>query len=113
VNPARASDAVGCRKEEPSCDLKSEQKLGQRTIYKSARVFFLSSTSKDPRQADDQSPASAVANLPTLGWALRRAVFGVMLLIVLVSLGAWLFDSGIDPKEAAAGTSAEDSVAAP
>lgn len=38
----------------------------------------------------------------TLGWALRRAAFGFLVLSVMVIVGAWLFWASIDPDEAAA-----------
>ena len=51
--------------------------------------------------------------LATLGWALRRAALGLLLLVVMVVLGAWLFYAGIDPNEAAASSPAQDGYAAP
>lgn len=49
-----------------------------------------------------QQPVRQVA---TLGWALRRAAWGLLLLTVAVTLGAWLLYASIDPDEAAAGSS--------
>ena len=51
--------------------------------------------------------------LATLGWALRRAAFGLLLLSVMVVLGAWLFYAGIDPDEAVAGSAPQNGYAAP
>jgi len=48
-----------------------------------------------------------VPKIATLGWALRRAVWGLLLLAVAVMLGAWLLYASIDPDEAAAGASTE------
>jgi hypothetical protein len=36
--------------------------------------------------------------LATLGWALRRAVLGLLILLVTVALGAWLFYVSIEPE---------------
>jgi len=58
----------------------------------------LSSTSRVPgAPVAPQRPQVA-----TLGWALRRAALGLLLLIVIVTLGAWLLWAGIDPDEASA-----------
>jgi hypothetical protein len=35
--------------------------------------------------------------LATLGWALRRAALGVLILAVTVGTVAWLFNAGIEP----------------
>ena len=51
--------------------------------------------------------------LATLGWALRRAGLGLLLLFVMVVLGAWLFYASIDPDEAAASSPAQNGYAAP
>jgi hypothetical protein len=48
-----------------------------------------------------------VPKIATLGWALRRAAWGLLLLAVAVMLGAWLLYASIDPDEAAAGASTE------
>ena len=34
--------------------------------------------------------------LATLGWALRRAALGMLILLVAVTLGAWLFYASIE-----------------
>jgi hypothetical protein len=36
--------------------------------------------------------------LATLGWALRRAALGLLILLVAVALGAWLFYASIEPE---------------
>ena len=36
--------------------------------------------------------------LATLGWALRRAVLGLLILLVTVALGAWLFYVSIEAE---------------
>ncbi len=51
--------------------------------------------------------------LATLGWALRRAALGLLILVVMVVLLAWLFYAGIDPDEAAAGSPTQSGYAAP
>jgi hypothetical protein len=51
--------------------------------------------------------------LATLGWALRRAALGLLILMVMVVLLAWLFYAGIDPDEAAASSPTQSGYAAP
>jgi hypothetical protein len=51
--------------------------------------------------------------LATLGWALRRAALGLLLLVVMVVLGAWLFYASIDPDEAAASSPPQNGYADP
>ena len=59
----------------------------------------MSSSSRIPAaSAAPQQPPQ----LATLGWALRRAALGLLLLLVIVTLGAWLLWASIDPDEAAA-----------
>jgi hypothetical protein len=50
--------------------------------------------------------ASPPPQLATLGWAVRRAALGLLILFVMVVLGAWLFYASIDVDEAAASDSA-------
>lgn len=50
---------------------------------------------------------SAPPQLATLGWAVKRAFLGLLMLIVMVALGAWLLWASIDPDEAAAGNGPE------
>jgi hypothetical protein len=38
----------------------------------------------------------------SLGWALRRALFGFVAMMTIVMLSAWLLYSSIDPDEALA-----------
>jgi hypothetical protein len=40
--------------------------------------------------------------LLTLGWALRRAALGLVMLFSMVMLGAWLFYASIDPNDGVA-----------
>jgi hypothetical protein len=54
--------------------------------------------------ANGQRPLPQVA---TLGWALRRAAWGLLVLAATVMLGAWLLYASIDPDEAAASGAAE------
>jgi hypothetical protein len=35
--------------------------------------------------------------LATLGWALRRAALGLLILFTVAGLGAWLFHASIEP----------------
>jgi hypothetical protein len=51
--------------------------------------------------------------LASLGWALRRAGLGLLILLVMVVLGAWLLHASIDPEEAAASAPAQGGYAAP
>jgi hypothetical protein len=39
--------------------------------------------------------------IATLGWALRRAALGVLILAVAVALGAWLFNASIEADDPA------------
>ena len=48
-------------------------------------------------------PHTAVAEL-TLGWAVRRALLGITILVLSVSALAWLLYTTIDPDEAHAGS---------
>jgi len=59
----------------------------------------LASTSGITRapSAPEQRPQIA-----TWGWALRRAALGLLVLLVIVTLGAWLLWASIDPDEASA-----------
>ena len=45
---------------------------------------------------------NAAPQLATLGWAVKRAALGLLVLIVIVALGAWLLWASIDPDEASA-----------
>jgi hypothetical protein len=47
-------------------------------------------------------PIDSRPQVASLGWALRRAALGLLMLLVLVTLGAWLLYASIDPDEAAA-----------
>jgi len=51
--------------------------------------------------------------LPTLGWALRRAALGLLILLVMVVLAAWLFYASIEPDEAVASAPHQNGYAAP
>jgi hypothetical protein len=42
-----------------------------------------------------------VTPLPTLGWALRRAMLALLILSVTVATAAWLLYASIDPSEEA------------
>jgi hypothetical protein len=56
------------------------------------------------RSASGERPMPQIA---TLGWALRRAAWGLLVLAVTVMLGAWLLYASIDPDEAAASGASE------
>ena len=73
-------------------------------------VCNVSSSSGPPEIALEIEPRPQLA---TLGWALRRAAFGLLLLLVMVVIGAWLFYAGIDPDEAAASSPPQNGYAAP
>lgn len=51
--------------------------------------------------------------LATLGWALRRAALGLLILLVAVALGAWLFNASIEPEAATAGPASQSEYALP
>ena len=53
-----------------------------------------------PSEVPDALPPPP--QLATLGWAVRRAALGLLILMVMVVLGAWLFYASIDMDEAAA-----------
>jgi hypothetical protein len=57
-----------------------------------------------PSQLPDALPPPP--QLATLGWAVRRAALGLLILMVMVVLGAWLFYASIDVDEAAASSPA-------
>jgi hypothetical protein len=61
----------------------------------------------------DLAQPAAQPQLATLGWALRRAAFGLLLLTVMVTLGAWLMYASIDPDEAVAGAPQVSQTATP
>ncbi len=69
-------------------------------------IWKLSSASARGTQeaGNGQRPVPQIA---TLGWALRRAAWGLLVLAVTVMLGAWLLYASIDPDEAAAGGASE------
>jgi hypothetical protein len=46
-----------------------------------------------------EGDAVAPLKVPTLGWALRRALLGVFILSVSVTGAAWLLYASIDPDE--------------
>jgi hypothetical protein len=56
---------------------------------------------------------SAPPQLVTLGWALRRAALGLLMLAAMVILGAWLLYASIDPDEASASAPAAAESAGP
>jgi hypothetical protein len=51
--------------------------------------------------------------LATLGWALRRAALGLLILLVATMLGAWLFYASIEPDGATAGPTSQSEYALP
>lgn len=70
----------------------------------------MSSPTTPPEIALDIEPRPQLA---TLGWALRRAGLGLLILLVMIVLFVWLFHASIEPDEAAAATSAQSGYAAP
>lgn len=63
-------------------------------------------------RARDTSPSQPHATpqppppqLPSVRWALRRTALGLLILVTVVALSAWLLYASIDPDEAAAGLS--------
>lgn len=51
--------------------------------------------------------------LATLGWALRRAALGVLILAVTVGTAAWLFNAGIESDGVTAGSRQHSEYALP
>ena len=51
--------------------------------------------------------------LASLGWALRRAAWGLLILLVTAVLVAWLLYASIDPEEASASPPAQGEQASP
>ena len=49
----------------------------------------------------------------TLGWALRRAGLGLLILMIAVAIGAWLFNASIEPDGANAGPTSQSEYALP
>jgi hypothetical protein len=45
------------------------------------------------------APLAVTAGVPTLGWALRRALLAVLILFVTIACAAWLLYASIDPAE--------------
>ena len=70
----------------------------------------MSSPTRPPEIALDIEPRPQLA---TLGWALRRAGLGLLILLALIVLFVWLFYASIEPDEAAASPSAPSGYAAP
>ena len=57
-----------------------------------------------PSSVPEILPQSQPPQLPSLGWALRRAALWLGMLFVMVFVLGWLFYAGIDPDEASAGS---------
>lgn len=53
-----------------------------------------------PGPASSVRASGDVVNLPTWGWALRRAVFGLVIVAVVASAGAMLLHASIEPEAA-------------
>lgn len=51
--------------------------------------------------------------LATLGWALRRAALGLLILLGAAGLGAWLLHASIEPDGSSAGTASQSEYALP
>jgi hypothetical protein len=73
-------------------------------------VRSVSSPLRSPEIALNIEPRPQLA---TLGWALRRAALGLLILLVMVVLAAWLFYASIEPDEAAASAPPQIGYAAP
>ena len=52
-----------------------------------------------PSSVPEILPQSPPPQLPSLGWALRRAALWLLMLFVMVFVLGWLFYAGIDPDE--------------
>jgi hypothetical protein len=60
------------------------------------------SSGPQPTSAQIDAAAAAPPQLVTLGWTLRRAGLGLLILAAMIVLGAWLMYAGIEPDEASA-----------
>lgn len=49
----------------------------------------------------------------TIGWTLRRAALGLLILVSAVALGAWLMHASIEPDGANAGPASHSEYAVP
>ena len=56
-----------------------------------------------PSSVPEVLPQSPPPQLPSLGWALRRAALWLLMIFAMVVVLGWLFYAGIDPDEATAG----------
>ena len=70
----------------------------------------MSSSSRIP---DASIGAQHEPQLATLGWALRRAALGLLMLLVMVTLGAWLMYASIEPDDTATGMAPGGQVSGP
>lgn len=43
-------------------------------------------------------PTAVAVQVPTLGWALKRALLAVVLLGAFIGMAAWLFYASIEPE---------------
>jgi hypothetical protein len=57
--------------------------------------------------------AAPAPQLLSLGWALRRAGLGLLILLAMIVLGGWLMYAGIEPDDASANTSDQGGVHQP
>jgi hypothetical protein len=55
----------------------------------------------------DVSLETRQAQLATLGWAVRRAALGLLILLTVAGLSAWLLYASIDPDDASPGPHSE------
>lgn len=76
----------------------------QAALGREIRVLSSASAKGTEGATNGQRPVPQIA---TLGWALRRAAWGLLVLAVTVMLGAWLLYASIDPDEAAASGASE------
>ena len=66
-----------------------------------------------PTAPDVSADREDEPQLATLGWALRRAALGLLILLLAVAAVAWLFNASIDPEEATAGPASRSEYALP
>ena len=69
-------------------------------------IWLTSSATSAPPEIPAPAPAQQPPQLMTLGWAVKRALLGLVILLTLAGLSAWLLYASIEP-DGTAGTRSE------